>query len=245
MRILFLYKNHNNDDVATIHRVGDDLFKLKFTSGNISKSTFLSSRDLFRWLRITLRLLTKDSEPYASIQIDPCVMPSCMITIDSIDDAYHTILDAFEFHMDNCQDTESRPTQTNPLVVLDEAQDEAHMTDANIEANTTETTTEVNPVVAPVVAVEARSSRARGVKRLQEEVFKKFFSDTFVKDPSAAGPVNTRIIRNLFQDWKRANPHVRCVMSQKELLGYMKETCLMCTETEFWGVRQLDDESVN
>ena len=102
MRILFIYKNHNDDDVAMIRRVGDDLFNLKFTSGNISKSTVLSSRDLFRWLRITLRLLTKDTEPYASIQIDLSVMPSCMFTIDKIDDAYHTILDAVEFHLDNC-----------------------------------------------------------------------------------------------------------------------------------------------
>ena len=95
----------NTDAKVVIHNVGEDLYSLSFTDGysevRRTHSAILNDRNLFRWLRITLRLLEHDSDPFDSVQMDLPIMPSFMVDIDNICDAYHTILDMVEFHLDN------------------------------------------------------------------------------------------------------------------------------------------------
>ena len=105
--IRFIRKNETSDtDVKVfIQNVGKDLYSLSFTDGYSdtprTHSAILNDRNLFRWLRITLRLLEKDSDPFDSIQMDMPIMPSFMVDVDKIGSAYHTILDMVEFHLDN------------------------------------------------------------------------------------------------------------------------------------------------
>jgi len=76
----------------------------------------------------------------------------------------------------------------------------------------------------------------------ENDVFMSFFSDMFVKEP-AAGPIAARAVRLMFQDWKRANPNVRCDLTQKQVMERMKEACGgNSTEKEFWGVSIATEE---
>jgi hypothetical protein len=105
--IRFIRKNETSDTDAQvfIKDVGKDLYSLSFMDGYSNSphmhSALLNDRNLFRWLRITLRLLENDSDPFDSIQMDMPIMPSLMVDIHKIGSAYHTILDMVEFHLDN------------------------------------------------------------------------------------------------------------------------------------------------
>ena len=94
-----------NDDLVKITRVGDNKFCMKYTYGDTDKKVpyqiILDDRMLLRWMRIVIRLLEKDSDPFASLQLDFSVMPSVMFHVEDLDSAYNTILDALEFHIDN------------------------------------------------------------------------------------------------------------------------------------------------
>ena len=95
----------NTDAKVVIHNVGENLYSLSFTDGysevRRTHSAILNDRNLFRWLRITLRLLEHDSDPFESVQMDLPIMPSFMVDIVKVHRAYHTILDMVEFHLDN------------------------------------------------------------------------------------------------------------------------------------------------
>ena len=105
MYIRFIRKNGQaeTDDLVTIQRVNRNIFRCSFRDGNTKKTEtiVLNDRNLFWWLRIILRLVKKDSEPFKSIQFDMPMMPSVLVNIRKIDDFYHTLLDAVEFHLDN------------------------------------------------------------------------------------------------------------------------------------------------
>lgn len=105
IQIRFLRKNSTpqDDDRVTIKRVGVDLYTLTYKDSTLKNTptwAILDSRGIFRWLRILLRVVKKDSDPFDSVQFDLPTMPSFLISTDSIDDSYHTILDAVEFHLD-------------------------------------------------------------------------------------------------------------------------------------------------
>ena len=109
IRFIRSFNTKDDDTIVTIRRIDTNLFSLRMKDGfqsnpnyiSISDNTVISDRNLFLWLRIVLRLVEKDSEPFKGIQFDMPLMPSVLIHINKIDRAYHTILDALEFHMDN------------------------------------------------------------------------------------------------------------------------------------------------
>ena len=119
IRMRFIRKKGDSktDDLVTIERLGRDLFLCSFKDGNSKKtdSLILNDRKLFWWLRIILRLVKKDSDPFASVQFDMPLMPSILADIRTIDSFYHTILDAIEFHMDNWP-VRNQPDDMPPLV---------------------------------------------------------------------------------------------------------------------------------
>jgi hypothetical protein len=107
VKIRMIRKNGNptNDDLVMIDSVGPNQFRMKYTYGDTEKKVpyqiILDDRMLLRWMRIVIRLLEKDSDPFASLQLDFPTMPSVIFDVDALDDAYNTILDAIEFHIDN------------------------------------------------------------------------------------------------------------------------------------------------
>ena len=104
----FLRKNCESslDDIVQIEKLANGLYRLKYTYGftHVKSKSFcltLDDRTLFWWVRVLLRLVEKDAEPFESIQIDLPMLPSVLIDVKTLDDSYHTILDAIEFHLDN------------------------------------------------------------------------------------------------------------------------------------------------
>ena len=105
MRLLRKNGTITNDDLIVINRVRANEFTLSYTYGDTRHKkqycVTISDRMLLRWMRIVIRLLENDSDPFASVQFDFPIMPSVVIDVDKLDKAYHTILDAVEFHADN------------------------------------------------------------------------------------------------------------------------------------------------
>ena len=106
-----------DDDLVVINRMGDR-FSLKYTYGDTMRKTpfylMLDDRALLKWVRVLIRLLENDSEPFASIQFDFPIMPSVMFNVDELANAYNTILDAMEFHMDNWPSDQAPYTPHSP-----------------------------------------------------------------------------------------------------------------------------------
>jgi len=106
-----------DDDTVVINRMGDR-FSLKYTYGDTTRKTpfylMLDDRALLKWVRVLIRLLENDSEPFASIQIDFPIMPSIMVNVGELAKAYNTILDAMEFHMDNWPSDQAPYTPYSP-----------------------------------------------------------------------------------------------------------------------------------
>lgn len=107
----------SNDDTVVINHLGDR-FSLKYTYGDTQRKTpfylMLTDRALLKWVRVLIRLLENDSEPFASIQIDFPVMPTIMVNVNELSKAYNTILDAMEFHIDNWPTDEAPYTPHSP-----------------------------------------------------------------------------------------------------------------------------------
>lgn len=105
MRLVRKNGSITNDDLIVINRVRANEFSLSYTYGDTRHkkpyTVTVCDRMLLRWMRIVIRLLENDSDPFASVQFDFPIMPSVLIEIDNLDNAYHTILDAVEFHADN------------------------------------------------------------------------------------------------------------------------------------------------
>ena len=121
MRIRFLRTinaSSQNDDIVTIRTIDTDLYKLTFQDANCRKSVskVLHGKDIFRWLRIMLRTVEHDSDPFDSIQFDVPTMPSFLIATNAIEASYHTILDAIEFHLNLNLTLEQEYVDMPPLV---------------------------------------------------------------------------------------------------------------------------------
>ena len=105
--IRMIRKNGNpkNDDMIVIDRMGLGQYSLKYTYGDTIRKTpytiIVNDRMLLRWVRIAIRLLENDSDPFSSVQFDFPTMPSIMVDIPQLSKAYHTLLDAVEFTVDN------------------------------------------------------------------------------------------------------------------------------------------------
>ena len=96
-------KHAKNDDQMRIWSSDGQTFTVSFKSGDTKKSTVttLSDSAVFRWMRHTINLLEKDSDPFQSIQLDLPLMPSVLINAKELGSSYNRILDAVEFHLDN------------------------------------------------------------------------------------------------------------------------------------------------
>lgn len=94
-----------NDDKIIVNRSGPNEYSLRYTYGDTQqkKPYFISldDRKLLQWMRIVIRLLENDADPFTYMQFDFPVMPSVLVDITNLDRAYNTILDAIEFHIDN------------------------------------------------------------------------------------------------------------------------------------------------
>ena len=72
-----------------------------FLRSHTAVSTTVSDREVFRWVRYTLRIIEQDTvQPFVNIQFDFPYMPSILIPISSIATAHNRILDAVDFHLD-------------------------------------------------------------------------------------------------------------------------------------------------
>jgi len=97
-----------NDDKVIISRLPysqDNRFNLSYTYGDTNVKTphqvVLAPDAVFRWMRNIIGLLEKDSDPFESVQLDLPFMPSVLFDVPKLSDAYHPLLDAIEFHLDN------------------------------------------------------------------------------------------------------------------------------------------------
>ncbi len=107
--IRFIRKNADtkglSDDRVTVQTLGDNKFKLSYVYCDTKKkqrnSLVLSDTQMFKWLRHTIALVENDDEPFEAIQMDLPLMPSVLFNVNRLDKVYHTILDAFEFHLNN------------------------------------------------------------------------------------------------------------------------------------------------
>jgi P4 family phage/plasmid primase-like protien len=76
----------------------------------------------------------------------------------------------------------------------------------------------------------------------ENDVFNTFFSENFVKDPSA-GPLLAKEVRGIFRDWKKSLGRA-CDLKENTVLDRMKEVCgCGSSDKEFWGVRQADEST--
>ena len=120
----FIRKNglSQSDDIATIEKLGVNQYSLQYTYGlSSNKKPFrivLNDRKLFWWVRVLLRLLKKDTDPFESVQIDLPILPSVLINVQAMDGSYHTILDAIEFHLDNWPSNEGQEDEYEDLPAL-------------------------------------------------------------------------------------------------------------------------------
>jgi hypothetical protein len=96
-------KRAKNDDQMRIWSNDGQTFTVMFKTGDTKKSviTTLSDAAVFRWVRYTIGLLERDSDPFQSVQLDLPLMPSVLINAKELGSAYNRILDAVEFHLDN------------------------------------------------------------------------------------------------------------------------------------------------
>lgn len=97
------------DDVVIIKPTEGGHFTLDYLYRNAgqrlrSKQT-LSAGDIFRWARLTLGLLERDAEPFATLQLDVSGLPTILFEVASLFRArnrgYHALLNALEFFLDN------------------------------------------------------------------------------------------------------------------------------------------------
>ena len=93
------------DDMVYITRYGPGQFNLSYTYGDTKTKTahhlVLTDKAVFRWMRATIAILEKDADPFSRVQLDTPFMPSVVFNVDALGEAYHPLLDALEFHLDN------------------------------------------------------------------------------------------------------------------------------------------------
>jgi len=76
------------------------------------------------------------------------------------------------------------------------------------------------------------------------DVFMTFFTDNFVKE-HAAGPIQAREVRTIFNDWKKTFGRA-CDLKMHQIYERMKLHCGPgSTEKEFWGVRLAEESDLS
>lgn len=95
--------NNNQHDTVKIARNAEGSYDLTYRYYDIGASHTMTMSDtsIFRWVRHTLRLIEADDNPVKEIQIDWPMMPPVLILSAKIGTAYHTILDALEWHLEH------------------------------------------------------------------------------------------------------------------------------------------------
>jgi len=96
----------STDDMVYITRYAPNQYRLSYTYGiekdnKTTHSLVLSDKAVFRWMRATLCILEKDADPFNMVQLDTPFMPSVVFNVSNLGAAYHPLLDALEFHLDN------------------------------------------------------------------------------------------------------------------------------------------------
>jgi hypothetical protein len=93
------------DDMVYITRYAYNQYNLSYTYGEAKVKTahnlVLSDKAVFRWMRATIAILEKDADPFHQVQMDTPFMPSVLFNVNELGAAYHPLLDALEFHLDN------------------------------------------------------------------------------------------------------------------------------------------------
>ena len=75
-------------------------------------------------------------------------------------------------------------------------------------------------------------------------MFMTFFTDNFVKE-HAAGPIQAREVRTIFNDWKKTFGRA-CDLKMHQIYERMKLHCGPgSTEKEFWGVRLAEESDLS
>jgi hypothetical protein len=94
-------QSKKNDDKVFIHRTNlKNQYTLSHYFAGYPVKVRMSDKDVFRWLRNTIRLLKYDTvDPFLQFQIDYPMMPSVLIDMTKLQMAYTTILDCLEFHL--------------------------------------------------------------------------------------------------------------------------------------------------
>ncbi len=83
-------------------------------------------------------------------------------------------------------------------------------------------------------------SAASNKYKEDNDMFNNFFTENFVKDPSA-GPIMAKEVRGIFRDWKKAQGRA-CDLKESMVFDRMREACGPgSTDKEFWGIRVADD----
>jgi hypothetical protein len=106
IRLIRSLHSKKEDDVIRITQL-DEGFQLTYRYGFSNYTTTTprtiecDARTVIRWLRITLDMLQYDDDPFASIQLDAQILPSVLILVSRLGNAYDTIIDAVEFQLNN------------------------------------------------------------------------------------------------------------------------------------------------
>jgi len=105
LRFIRMDSDAKTDDLVHISRYAQGQYCLSYTYGDTKNKTpyqlVLTDKAVFRWMRTTIGILEKDSDPFGSVQLDTPFMPSVVFNVSELGDAYHPLLDALEFHLDN------------------------------------------------------------------------------------------------------------------------------------------------
>lgn len=75
--------DEKHDDVVSIHRMGNDAFKIVFRDNSSvykSRARSLTRREVMEYLSNTLRLIAIDEQPYANVQLLAPNMPTVVIS---------------------------------------------------------------------------------------------------------------------------------------------------------------------
>jgi hypothetical protein len=110
----------SHHDTAKIMRTAEGAYELtyRYYDNGVSHTMTMSDTSVFRWVRHTLRQIEVDDDPVKEIQIDWPLMPTVMILTKNIGTAYHAILDALEWHLDNWPSTARADCRNDPSVPI-------------------------------------------------------------------------------------------------------------------------------
>ena len=106
IRLIRTPESKKEDDVIRITKL-DEGFQLTFRYGfsNYIKPTLRTiecdAPTILQWLRITIDMLQHDDDPFASFQLDAQMLPSVLILVSRLGNAYDIIIDAVEFQLNN------------------------------------------------------------------------------------------------------------------------------------------------